>query len=225
MIEVISGTTGLWWAVIVSGIYHGLNPGMGWPLAVSAALMQKKHIALIKALCALAIGHFIAMLSMLLPFSLLMSLIQWEFEIRLGASLILIALGLFLFLYNKHPRFLSRIQPSRIMLWSCLIAIAHGAGLMLLPIYLGICRAQQLDSGHQAAASLMTSNISSALIVSAVHTLAMLFAGALIAAIIYFWLGLKFLSSTWFNLDRIWAASLILVGVFSVYTIYASPHI
>jgi len=225
MIETISGTTGLWWAVILSGIYHGLNPGMGWPLAVSSALMQKRHGALIPALGALAIGHFLAMIAMLLPFSLLMSLILWEFEIRMTASIFLILLGLFLFLYNKHPRFLSRVKPSRLMLWSFLVAIAHGAGLMLVPIYLGICRAERLDAGHEAASALMTSNIGSALIVSLVHTGAMMISGAVIAMIIYFWLGLKFLSSTWFNLDRIWAASLILVGALSVYAAFVSPHI
>lgn len=96
---------------------------------------------------------------------------------------------------------------------------------MLLPIYLGICRAERLDSGHQAAAALMTSNIGSAIIVSMVHTAAMIMSGAIIAVIIYFWLGLKFLSRTWFNLDRIWAGSLVLVGMLSIYTIFAFPHI
>lgn len=225
MIENIAGATGLWGAVILSGIYHGLNPAMGWPLAVSSALMQKRHAALITALGALALGHFLAMLAMLLPFSLLMSLVLWEFEIRVTASLILIALGLFLFIYNKHPRFLARVKPSRLMLWSFLVAIAHGAGLMLVPIYLGICRADRLDAGHEAAAALMTSNIGSAVIVSLVHTAAMIASGAVIAVIIYFWLGLKFLSRTWFNLDRIWAASLIFVGVLSVYAAFMSPHV
>jgi len=225
MIADIISVTGLWWAVIVSGIYHGINPGMGWPLAVSSALMQKRHSALAPALGALAIGHFLAMMAMLLPFSLLMSLILWEFEIRLTASIFLIALGLFLFIYNKHPRFLSRVKPSRLMLWSFLVAIAHGAGLMLLPIYLGICRAERIDAGHEAASALMTSNIWSAVTVSLVHTAAMILSGAVIAIIIYFWLGLKFLSSTWFNLDRIWAGSLIFVGVVSVYAACVSPHV
>ena len=27
-------TAGLWLAVVASGLYHGVNPGMGWPLAV-----------------------------------------------------------------------------------------------------------------------------------------------------------------------------------------------
>jgi len=225
MIEFLSGTAGLWWTVILSGIYHGINPGMGWPLAVSSALMQKRHAALVPALGSLAIGHFLAMMAMLLPFSLLMGLVLWEFEIRITASALLIGLGLFLFIYNKHPKFLSRIRPSRLMLWSYLIAIAHGAGLMLVPIYLGICRQDRLDAGHEAASALITSNISSALIVSLVHTGAMIASGALIAAIIYFWLGLKFLSSAWFNLERVWAASLIFVGAISVYAAFASPHI
>ena len=111
------------------------------------------------------------------------------------------------------------------MLWSFLVAIAHGAGLMLVPIYLGICRIERLDAGHQAASDLMTSNIGSALIVSLVHTSAMLFSGAAIALLIYFWLGLKFLSSTWFNLDRIWAVSIIIVGVVSMYAAFVSPHV
>lgn len=226
MFEVLpAGTAGLWVAVILSGIYHGVNPGMGWPLAVSSALMQKRHSALIPALLALAFGHFLAMMAMLLPFSFIMTLILWEFEIRLFASTLLILLGVFLFLYNKHPRFLSRVKPSRLALWSFLIAIAHGAGLMLVPIYLGFCRTERLDAGHQAAAALMTSNINSALAVSAVHTVAMMVSGAVIAAIIYFWLGLKFLSSTWFNLDRVWAGSLVLVGAVSIYAAFVSPHV
>ncbi len=220
----IAGRAALWWAVILSGIYHGANPGMGWPLAVSSALMQKKHSALAPALGALAAGHFLAMMAMLLPFSLMMTLVYWEFQIRLGAGLLLIALGLFLFFYNRHPRFLSRVKPTRLMLWSFLIAIAHGAGLMLVPIYLGICRIEQLDAGHQAASALMTANITSVLTVSIVHTAAMLLAGAVFAVVIYFWLGLKFLSSAWFNLDRIWAASLVLVGAISIVMLRFSPH-
>lgn len=216
---------GLWWAVILSGVYHGLNPAMGWPLAVSAALMKRRHTGLFVALTALAFGHFLAMLAMLLPFSFLMILIEWEQEIRGFASAVLIALGLFLLIYDKHPRFLSRVKPSRLMLWSFLIALAHGAGLMLLPIYLGICRLDRLDAGHQAASELMSSNILSALYVSAAHTAAMMVAGGVIAAIIYFWLGLKFLSSAWFNLDRVWAISLIIVGVISAYSAYMSPHV
>ncbi len=208
----------LWWAVIVSGLYHGLNPGMGWPLAVSAALMERKTSALPGALLALAGGHFLAMCAILLPFSFMVTLVYWEGQIRLGAGLLVIALGVYLLINRKHPRFLARVPPSRLALWSFLAAMAHGAGLMLVPIFLGICAPESLDAGHQAAESLMASNVQMAFMVAAVHTVAMTLAGGALAAGMYFWLGLKFLSRTWFNLDVVWALSLIVVGGIGIMT-------
>lgn len=211
--------TALWWAVVLSGVYHGLNPGMGWPLAVSASLMERKSSAMPKALAALAAGHFFSMLAILLPFSLMTMLLVWESEIRLGAAAIVIALGVYLFINPRHPRFLARVPPSRLTLWSFLAALAHGAGLMLVPIYLGIC-GPGADEGHQAAQTLMSNNLTIAVIVAFVHTLAMTAAGGLIAIAIYVWLGLRFLSKTWFNLDKVWAASLVVVG----FTAIAASH-
>ncbi|MDA5095132.1 hypothetical protein O2N63_13670, partial [Aliiroseovarius sp. KMU-50] len=75
-------------------------------------------------------------------------------------------------------------------------------------------------TGHLAAQSLMGSNVMTAFLVSGVHTLAMTLAGGVIAIVIYLWLGLKFLSKTWFNLDIIWALSLVVVGVFGVMFAY-----
>ncbi len=76
----------LWWAVLLSGTYHGLNPGMGWPLAVSAALMERRGRALAQALGMLALGHFLAMAVVLLPFSVFNALVEWEQPIRLVAA-------------------------------------------------------------------------------------------------------------------------------------------
>ena len=75
MMSDLTSMTALWGAVIFSGLYHGINPGMGWPLAVSAALMERKHKALPKALAMLAVGHFLAMIGILLPFSLMIFLV------------------------------------------------------------------------------------------------------------------------------------------------------
>ncbi|MEO9529316.1 hypothetical protein [Roseibium sp.] len=205
----------LWWAVIASGLYHGLNPGMGWPLAVSAALMEQRVLALPRALLALAAGHLAAMLVILLPFSAMITLVALEREIRLGAACLVIGLGTYLLVNTRHPRFLARISPARLGLWSFLVAIAHGAGLMLVPIYLGIC-AVNADAGHDAAGTLMAADVRMALIVAAVHTLAMAVAGSLLAFGVYSWLGLRFLQKAWFNLDRVWAASLVVVGVFAL---------
>ena len=89
---------------------------------------------------------------------------------------------------------------------------------MLVPIFLGLCAPESLDAGHRAASDLMTNNIGMAFFVAAVHTCAMTFAGGLLAAGMYFWLGLKFLSRTWFNLDVVWALSLIAVGGIGIMT-------
>jgi hypothetical protein len=209
----------LWWAVIALGLYHGLNPGMGWPLAVSAALMERRVTALPWALAALSGGHFLAMLLILLPFSLMASLLTWERELRIGAGLIVLGMGAYLLINRRHPRFLARVPPGRLALWSFLAAMAHGAGLMLVPIYLGICGDPAMqDAGHIAAGALMAANLKTAFLVAAVHVAAMSLAGAALAAGVYFWLGLKFLSRVWFNLDVVWALSLVLVGGFGLWT-------
>lgn len=218
MLSDLNNLTALWWAVIFSGLYHGINPGMGWPLAVSAGLMEGNHKALPKALAMLALGHLLAMLAILLPFSLVSALLTWEKEIRIGAGLIVIVMGIYLLINRRHPKFLARVHPARLALWSFLAAMAHGAGLMLVPIYLGICAIDASDTGHQAVRTLMGNNLLNAYAVALVHTLAMTIAGGILATIIYFWLGLKFLSKTWFNLDIVWAVSLVLVGAFGVYS-------
>ena len=218
-------TTALWWAVIFSGIYHGVNPGMGWPLAVSAALFERKKSAMIKASAMLATGHFLAMIVILLPFSMMYFFVNNEREIRMGAGALVIAMGIYLLINRRHPKILARIHPAKLGLWSFLAATAHGAGLMLVPIYLGICGLLVLGesvsgTGHAAAQMLMSSNIVTAFLVAATHTFAMTFAGAAIALFVYNWFGLKFISKSWFNLDLIWALSLITVGAFGVYSAF-----
>jgi len=208
----VTAETALWWAVVVSGLYHGINPGMGWPLAVSAALMNDKRRGMLMALALLAAGHLAAMLVILLPFSLMSALFIWEKELRIGVGVLVILMGIYLLINRRHPRFLARVHPARLALWSFLAAIAHGAGLMLVPIYLGICGVDDLDEGHQAAQMLMRGRLENALSVALIHTLAMALAGGVLATAIYFWLGLKFLSKTWFNLDVVWALSLVIVG-------------
>lgn len=207
---------GLWLAVIASGLYHGVNPGMGWPLAVSAGMMEKSPRALVAALGALAAGHLLAMLLMILPFSLLITLAYWQRQIRIDAALLVMGFGAFRLIDRRHPRALARIRPTQLGLWSFAAAIAHGAGLMLAPIYLGLCAAGGLDTGDAAAGALISANLGMAVLVSIVHTGAMIVAGGLSAWLVYRYLGLKFVSRSWFNLDATWAVTLILVGAISL---------
>ncbi|MFQ6547247.1 hypothetical protein AADZ90_004770 [Aestuariibius sp. 2305UL40-4] len=211
-------TAGLWLAVIASGIYHGVNPGMGWPLAVSSALMEQRRKALFGALVALAAGHFVAMLLILLPFSMLGTLVTYQTELRIGAGVLVTAIGLYILITRRHPRFLARVPPSRLALWSFLVAIAHGAALMLVPIYLGLCRLDELDMGHRAAADLMARNIGLTFLVAISHTAAMLLSGGALAFAVYRWLGLQFLRRSWFDLEVVWALSLIAVGLLGLVT-------
>jgi hypothetical protein len=206
----------LWLAVIASGLYHGINPGMGWPLAVSAGLMERRSGALVSALWPLAAGHLLAMLLVLLPFALLVTLVDWQRQIQVGASLIVIAFGIYRLVGRSHPRALARIPPTQLGLWSFAVAIAHGAALMLVPIYLGLCRGADLDGGHAAAGALINVNLGMAVLVAIVHATAMIAAGGCLAWLVYRYLGLKFVSRSWFNLDTSWAVSLILVGAIAL---------
>jgi len=202
----------LWLAVVASGLYHGANPGMGWPLAVSAGLMERSSRAMLAALGPLAAGHLLAMLLVILPFALLAALVEWQRQVQIGASLLVIGFGIFRLVDRRHPRALARIRPTQLGLWSFAAAIAHGAALMLVPIYLGLCREADLDQGHVAAGTLINASLGMAVLVSVVHAAAMIAAGGCLAWLVYRIFGLKFISRSWFNLDTPWAISLILVG-------------
>jgi hypothetical protein len=215
----LSGTgwtsAGLWFAVVASGLYHGLNPGMGWPLAVSAGLLERSSRALLLALVYLTAGHLLAMLAATLPFALLSALVAWQRSVQIGASLLVLGFGLYLLVQRRHPRSLARIPPTQLVLWSFAIAMAHGAGLMLVPIYLGLSSSPAM-AGHHSSGAMVNANLSLAVLVSVVHTLAMIGAGGLLAWLVYRYFGPKFVSQSWFNLDAVWAGSLLLVGAVSL---------
>jgi hypothetical protein len=197
---------------------------MGWPLAVSAGLMEKSSRALFMALWPLWAGHLLAMLLVILPFALLVTLVEWQRQIQFGASLLVIGFGVFRLFNHRHPRALARIPPMQLGLWSFAVAIAHGAGLMLVPIYLGLCQTTDLDTGHEAAARLVTANLGMAVLVSVAHSAAMIAAGGCAAWLVYRHLGLKFVARSWFNLDQVWAISLILVGAIALAISFADGN-
>ncbi len=111
---------------------------------------------------------------------------------------------------------MARIPPTQLVFWSFGVAIAHGAGLKLLPIYLGLCQAPDPDRGHEAAGMLVDNGLGTAMLVSFVHSTSMIAAGGFFAWLVFRYLGLKFVSRSWFNLDAIWAVSLIFVGALAL---------
>ena len=206
-----------WLAVVALGAYHGVNPGMGWLFAVSNGMQARHSGGVFAALPPIALGHFLAMAAALLPFALVGFYLERLSVIRAAAGLILVAFGIYKLRSQQHPRYLARIGSSHLTLWSFLMATAHGAGLMLVPVVLGLCVDDRgTDGGHRALAELVRGSLGLMLVAAVVHTVAMLLTGGAIAWAVYRYLGLGLLRRSWFNLDLLWAVLLILVGVIAL---------
>ena len=214
----MSATAAIWFTIIAVGVYHGLNPAMGWPLAVANGLTERRAGAVFATLLPLGGGHFAAMAIVLVPFAWLSLYVQWSREIRLGAGALVLLFGIYKLVQRRHLQALARIRPTQLAWWSFLMATAHGAGLMLVPFMLGLCTPGDAamgapDSGHATVMNyLARSNVATAVAVAAVHTLAMMLAGLAVAWAVYRYLGLQFLRRAWFDLDTVWGASLVIAG-------------
>jgi hypothetical protein len=205
-------TTALWLTVIALGLYHGLNPAMGWPLAVANGMTDRRARSVFATLLPLGGGHFMAVAVALIPFAWLGRYVEWNHAIRIGAGAAVLLFGVFKLLSRRHPRLLARIPPTRLAWWSFLMASAHGAGLMLAPFMLGLCAAPQPAAAGPLMAYLARASLGAALVVAVVHTLATLLAGIGMAWAVYRYLGLRFMQRAWLNLDAVWGASLVVAG-------------
>lgn len=212
----MSAGAALWLGVLALGLYHGLHPAMGWPLAVANGLSERSGGAVLRTLLPLGSGHFAATAVVLLPLAALGWYLRWSGPLRIAAGSTVLAFGLYRLLQRRHPRALARVPPTRLAWWSFLMATAHGAGLMLVPFALGLCPSPvegPLAQAHaEVAGWLARSGAATALAVAMVHTLAMMVAGLAMAWAVYRYLGLQFLRKAWLNLDTVWAASLIAAG-------------
>jgi hypothetical protein len=213
----VNASAALWPTVAAIGLYHGLNPAMGWPLAVANGLTERRDAAVFRTLLPLGGGHFLAMAMVLLPFAALGWYVAWSDAIRLAASGLVLLFGVYKLVNRRHPRALARVPPARLAWWSFLMATAHGAGLMLVPFMLGLCtpassQGRMADAHAGVMAALAVSDLATALAVAAVHTLVMMAAGLTMAWAVYRYLGLAFLRRAWINLDVAWGLSLVVAG-------------
>ncbi len=216
----MSTSAALWLTIVALGLYHGVNPAMGWPLAVANGMADRRASSVFATLLPLGGGHFLAMAVVLAPFAWLSWYAQWSQAIRLVAGGVVLLFGIYRLIRRRHPRILARIAPTQLAMWSFLMASAHGAGLMLVPFMLGLCtttapgtEADAATMSHTAVMShLARSNLGTALLVAVVHTLATILAGIAMAWAVYRYLGLRFLRRAWLNLDLVWGASLVLAG-------------
>jgi hypothetical protein len=206
------GTTALW-LMLLLGAYHGINPGMGWLFAVALGMQEQKGRAVAAALIPIALGHALSIGIVVLAAAFLGMALPRE-AIRYPVAALLFGLGIFSLVRHHHPRWVRMQVGFRdLTLWSFLMASAHGAGLMLLPVLLDsrtVEAADQLAGHHHTSA---TASPLAALVATAVHTLAYLAVTGLIAWVVYSKLGLAVLRKAWLNLNLVWAAALVVTSV------------
>jgi hypothetical protein len=202
-----------WYPLAFLGAYHGINPGMGWLFAVALGMQQRSGGAVARSLVPLAAGHTLAIGGVVLAAALL-GLALTPAAVRYPVAAILITLGLHRAVRHRHPRWVRMQVGFRdLTVWSFLMASAHGAGLMVLPVLLGshAVGAAEHAAGH--AAMIGTANPLAMLVATIVHTAGYLAVTGIVAWIVYWKLGLALLRKAWLNLDLIWAVALVATGV------------
>jgi hypothetical protein len=207
----------LWAGVVAIGVYHGLNPAMGWPLAVANGLERRRARAVLATWMPLGAGHLAAMALVLVPFAMLTWMLAWGRELRLGAGALVLLFGLWRLVRRRHPRWLARVRPTQVAWWSFLMATAHGAALMLVPFLLGLCGPAAVAGpgdalDHASAMRALGTSLAAAVGVALVHTSAMIASGLGIAWAVFRSLGLQALQRAWLNLDVAWALGLMVSG-------------
>jgi len=209
------GSTALW-LMLLLGAYHGINPGMGWLFAVAPGMQQQKASAVARSLVPIAIGHAGAIGGVVLAAAFLGTALPHA-VIRYFVAAVLIGLGINCLVRHRHPRWVRmRVGFRDLVVWSFLMASAHGAGLMVLPVLLGSSSVQAADhvAGHHHA-SAATSPLAG-LAATGVHTIGYLAATGVIAWVVYRKFGLALLRTAWFNLDVVWAVALVVTGIVTI---------
>lgn len=204
------------WAVLLGlGAFHGINPGMGWLFAVALGMQERRRGAVLSALLPLGAGHALAVAAAI-AVALVAGVVFPLHWLRWLVAGTLITLGLARFFRHRHPRWASmRVGPGALTLWSFLMASAHGAGLMVVPVFLAMTAT---DAGHvhHHGMQMAAATPASALLATGLHAAGYLLVTAAVAFLVFEKLGVGVLRKSWFNLDLLWAVSLIGTGAISV---------
>jgi hypothetical protein len=204
------------WAVLLGlGAFHGINPGMGWLFAVALGMQERRRGAVLSALLPLGVGHALAVAAAIV-IALAVGVVLPLHWLRWLVAGTLAVLGLTRLFRHRHPRWASmRVGAGALTLWSFLMASAHGAGLMVVPVFLAMPVAATGHAHHhvmQAAAA----TPANALLATGLHAAGYLLMTAAVAFLVFEKLGVGMLRKTWFNLDLLWAVSLIGTGILGV---------
>jgi hypothetical protein len=207
-----------WLAVFGLGVFHGINPAMGWLFAVALGLQEQRRAAVFRALPPMVLGHALS-IGIIIAVVLLARVAVPHGSLKIAAAAILFAFGLYRLLRSRHPNWVGmQVGFGDLTLWSFVMASAHGAGLMLVPFFLQSPAAGESHhhDAHQMYAWAFTNFSAPTLFIAAVviHTLGYLLTTALVAIVVYENLGVAILRHAWFNIDLLWMLALMITGVF-----------
>jgi hypothetical protein len=216
-----------WVVLALLGAYHGLNPAMGWLFALALGLQEKSRRAVLAALAPIAVGHAaaIAIAIFLLDFAqhlLPVHVLKWP------VAAVIFALGIYRLFRASHPRGAGmRVGGRDLAIWSFLMASAHGAGLMLMPVLLtpaaeGMHHAMNGSMSGSMNGSALPMSLGVILLATLIHTAAMLIVAGILAMVFYHFykkFGLGLLRYAWFNFDLLWAIALLIAAVACCFTL------
>lgn len=196
-----------WVALAGLGAFHGLNPAMGWLFAVALGLQRQSMRAVLWSLLPIGLGHAVSIAAVVAAVAVLqvlidMRLLQW------GAAALLVGFGLYRLVARHRGRGGMQVGFGELALWSFLMATAHGAGLMLIPVLLNV----DMGAGHGMPMQGVGPEVGVSVAAVVVHAIAMLAVTGAIAVVVYRWVGLAFLRRGWVNVDLIWSIALIAAG-------------
>lgn len=204
------------WLMLLLGAYHGVNPAMGWLFAVALGMQEGKARAVARSLVPIALGHALAVALVVIA-AIFLGMALPLITIRYSVAALLLGLGIYSLLRHRHPRWVRMQVGFRdLTAWSFLMASAHGAGLMVVPVLLGTTTVEaHSELGLHRHGPTVPGPLGG-MLATGVHTAAYLAVTGLIAWVVYRKVGLALLRKTWFNFDMVWGVALVITGVFTV---------
>jgi hypothetical protein len=205
-----SEMTTSWVMLMALGAFHGINPGMGWLFAVALGMQERRRGAVLRALVPLGAGHALAVAgavgaALAIGFVIPVGWLRWPI------AGVLVSLGALRFFRHRHPRWAGmRVSMGGLTVWSFLMATAHGAGLMVVPVFMGMSMSGTEEHAHHMPPA--ATGAGAALFATGLHSVGYLAVTAFIAVLVFERIGVGILRRAWFNLDLIWSAALIATG-------------
>ncbi len=203
------------WAMLIGlGVFHGINPGMGWLFAVALGMQERRRGAVLRALVPLCAGHALAV-SVAVGAALAIGFVIPLGWLRWPIAGVLVSLGALRFFRHRHPRWAGmRVSMGRLTVWSFLMATAHGAGLMVVPVFVGMSISGAGEHAHHMPGA--GAGAGAAVLAIGLHAAGYLAMTAFIAVLVFEKLGVGILRRAWFNLDLIWSAVLVATGTLTL---------